>query len=192
MANKKPRTVQYRRKREKRTNYAKRLKLLLSGEARVVVRLTNQKVIAQIVKFHPKGDLVLMGVESTQLRKFGWDYAGKSIPSAYLTGYLLAKKAIEKGGCGKAVIDTGFRTLARKGRVTAFVQGVVEGGLEITVGDEDIFPSESRLKGEHIQKYASGLKKEAATGHQFTKYLKNKVAVEKLAETFEKVKAKIK
>ena len=49
MANRKPKTVLYRRKREKKTNYAKRLTLLLSRKARLVVRFTNQRVIAQLV-----------------------------------------------------------------------------------------------------------------------------------------------
>ena len=88
MVNRKPRTVPYRRKRENKTNYLKRLKLLLSRKGRLVVRFTNRKVVAQLVEFTPKGDKVLVATDSFALRKLGWQYSCKNLPAAYLTGFL--------------------------------------------------------------------------------------------------------
>ena len=53
MATKKPKTVAYRRKREGKTNYKKRLSLLLSQKNRVVVRFTQTQIIGQVVSFEP-------------------------------------------------------------------------------------------------------------------------------------------
>ena len=64
--------VPLRRRREGKTNYRKRLKLLLSGRPRLVVRVTNNRVIAQIVEYDPKGDKVVVGVDSSMLREYGW------------------------------------------------------------------------------------------------------------------------
>ena len=97
MATKKPRTVLYRRKREKKTNYSKRLKLILSGKERVVLRFTNQKIIVQLVKFEAKGDKILLGADSFALKKWGWSYSCKNLPAAYLTGLMFGKEALKKG-----------------------------------------------------------------------------------------------
>ncbi|MEK6899538.1 MAG: 50S ribosomal protein L18 [Nanoarchaeota archaeon] len=131
MATQKPRTVLYRRKRELKTRYSKRLKLLLSGKKRVVVRLTNTRVIAQLVEFTPKGDKVLLGVDSSALKQFGWTYSAKSIPAAYLTGLSLGVKAKEKKINEEVVLDTGLRSPLHKGRTYAFLKGAVDAGLKV-------------------------------------------------------------
>ena len=116
MATKKPKTISYRRKRDKQTNYHKRLLLLLSREKRLVVRITNQKVLAQLAQFMPTGDKILLTVDSFALKKLGWTYSCKNLPAAYLTGLLFGKKAVEKGYT-KAILDTGLRSPLHKGRV---------------------------------------------------------------------------
>src|SRR3989344_2841425 len=118
MTNRKPRTVWFRRKREQKTNYTKRLYLLMSRKPRVVVRLTNTRVIAQVVRHAPTGDLVVVGVDSAALTKFGWNYSGKNLPAAYLTGLLLAKLALKKG-ITEAILDAGFRYPHPAGKVYA-------------------------------------------------------------------------
>ena len=95
MKSKKPQTVHYRRKREQRTNYNKRRRLLLSQGNRLVVRFTGSKIIAQVVSFTPLGDKVLVGVDSSSLAKQGWNYSLKNTPAAYLTGFMLGKTAVK-------------------------------------------------------------------------------------------------
>ena len=142
-------TVLFRRKRQSKTDYNKRKRLLLSEQLRLVVRFTNKKVIAQLVSFTPKGDKVELALDSSELKKAGWNHSLKNLPSAYLTGILLAKKAQQKG-FKEAILDTGLVTPQKKGKVYSFLKGVIDGGMEIPYGDDDVFPSPERLQGEHL------------------------------------------
>ena len=144
----KPRTVAYRRKREQRTDYPKRLKSLLSGKLRLVVRFTNQRVIGQLVEFTPVGDKVVSAVDSFALKQQGWKYSCKNMPATYLFGIALAKKALAKGQ-KKAILDVGFRSPLRRSKLYAFLKGVLDGGLSIPHGEE-VFPEEKRISGAHI------------------------------------------
>ena len=53
------RSVPFRRKREGRTDYKKRLAMLKSGKARLVVRKTLKNIYAQIIKYDAKGDIII-------------------------------------------------------------------------------------------------------------------------------------
>ena len=149
MATKKPKTVLYRRKREGKTSYLKRLKLIKSGKSRLVVRITNQKVIGQVIDFTEQGDKVLAGVDSSSLKKEGWNHGTKNLPAAYLTGLMLGKKALANK-CEEVILDTGFKSFLKGGKVSAFLKGVVDSGLNVPHGSDDIFPSEDRIMGKHI------------------------------------------
>ena len=89
-----------RRKRENKTNYLKRLKLLKSETPRIVFRKTNKYVIAQYVTNNQTVDKIELGVNSRDLMKHGWpkEFQGslKSIPASYLVGYLIGKKIKDK------------------------------------------------------------------------------------------------
>ncbi len=149
MATKKPKTVLYRRRREGKTNYPKRLKLLLAKKPRLVVRLTNRKIIVQLVEFNNQGDKILAGVDSFALKKQGWNHSFKNLPAAYLTGLLVGKKILDQG-IKEAVLDAGSKSVLKKGVLTSFLKGVIDGGLNVPYGDEDIFPTEERLTGQHV------------------------------------------
>lgn len=140
--------LKYRRKREGRTNYKKRLKLLVSGALRLVIRKTNKNIIVQIVSYDDKGDKVIVTVTSKELKEYGWNHSTGNIPSAYLTGLLVAKKSLSKG-INSAIIDIGLQTPSKGSRLFAVVKGAIDGGLDINCS-EDAFPNEERLKGMHI------------------------------------------
>ncbi|RUM34087.1 MAG: 50S ribosomal protein L18 [Archaeoglobus sp.] len=142
--------VKYRRRREGKTNYRKRLKLLLSKKPRLVVRITNRRVIAQIVEYSPNGDRVLVAVDSSKLREFGWKGDENNTPAAYLTGLLLAKMA--KNVVDSAVLDIGLHSPTSGSKVFAVLKGAVDGGLDVP-HSEEVFPDESRIRGEHIAAY---------------------------------------
>jgi large subunit ribosomal protein L18 len=148
MTSKKPRTVLYRRRREQKTNYKQRLKLLASRKLRLVVRFTNQRVISQLIKFEEKGDKIVAGADSTALKKLGWDHSGKNFPAAYLTGLLIAKTAVKKGFT-EAILDAGLKSPLKKSKTYAFLKGALDGGLNVPHGD-DMFPTEERIMGKHI------------------------------------------
>lgn len=186
MAKRKPKPVVYRRKRGQSTNYRKRLRLLIGGTSRLVVRITNTRIIAQIVEFQHHGDRIVVGTDSTALRKLGWKYSCKNIPAAYLTGALIASKA-RATGCNAVILDSGFRGEFKKGKLYAVVKGAVDAGLKIPHG-EDIFPLEERMQGHHIQNYYGH--KDKGT-QQFAQYLKTSAAPEKIVQSVQELKSKI-
>ncbi|MDP3698118.1 MAG: 50S ribosomal protein L18 [Nanoarchaeota archaeon] len=192
MVNRKPRTVLYRRKRENKTNYAKRLKLLLSHKGRLVIRFTNKRVVAQLVEFTPKGDKVLVGVDSSALCKHGWPYSCKNVPASYLTGFLFGKKVAEKKYKGEMVFDTGFKSPLHKGKYYAFLKGALDAGVSVPHGGKDLFPDDKKIQGAHIQDYAGKMKKDAHHHKaQFAQYLKSNAAPENMSSAFAQVKQKL-
>ena len=89
------RTIKRRRK-EHKTDYLKRLKLLKSRLPRIVLRKTNRYIIAQYVTSKQTQDKIEISVNSKDLMKYKWpkEFEGslKSIPASYLTGFLIGKK----------------------------------------------------------------------------------------------------
>lgn len=152
MPRKKPRLLPCKRKRQGKTNYRKRLRLLLAKKPRLVLRLTNQKIIAQITDYQGAGDIVLVGLDSSLLKKYGWSFSLKNLPAAYLTGYLLGRKALQKN-IEEAILDLGFRPPLPGNRLYACLKGVLDAGLKIPHSPE-IFPSPERISGQHILAYA--------------------------------------
>ena len=138
----------FRRRREGKTDYRERLKLIKSGIPRASVRVTNSKIMVQIIDFSMKGDLVLASATSKQLDSFGWKGSSKSIPASYLAGYLAGKRSVQNG-VKKAVLDVGRADTIAGGRIFASLKGLVDGGMEIPHSDS-IFPSDERIKGAHI------------------------------------------
>jgi len=141
----------FRRRREGKTNYKKRLQFLLSGMPRLVVRITNTRIIVQVAEAGSNGDKIIAEADSRELKKLGWKHGTKNIPSAYLTGVLAAKKAAAKK-TSKAVPDIGLHTPSKGARAFAVLKGAVDGGLNMGLGKENL-PSEDRLKGAHIEAY---------------------------------------
>lgn len=140
--------VQFRRRREGRTDYRRRLALLKSEEARVVVRTSLRNVRVQIIAFDAAGDRVVAQAEARELSKLGWNGYTRNVPSAYLTGLLAGKRA-RATGVAQAVLDLGRQLPQKGGRLFAALQGVVDAGVEVPHGDE-VAPAEDRLRGAHI------------------------------------------
>lgn len=140
--------VAFRRRREERTNYYSRKKLLSSHEARAVVRRSNKNVSIQFAEFGMQGDSVLASANSRELKGMGWTRSCSSIPAAYLTGYLAGKRAL-KAGIEYAVLDIGMQKVQYGGVLFATVAGMCDAGLEVPHGD-DVLPDEDRLLGKHI------------------------------------------
>ncbi len=147
MASKNTHTVPHRRRREGKTNYKKRLRLLTSKKKRLVIRKTNTRIIAQIVDYKPEGDKIITSADSSQLRKFSWQYSGKNTIAAYLVGYLVGKKAL-KQKVNEAIVDIGLISPIKGSKIYAVVKGAIDAGLKVNAGE--VFPSEERIKGKHI------------------------------------------
>src|SRR3989338_6854406 len=107
--------VGFRRKRIGKTHYGKRLKILVSDKPRLVIRKSLKNMQAYIVAYDSNGDKVLSSANSRELEKFGWKLDKVNLPSAYLVGFLLGKRA-KKNGIKNAVLDLGLNRPVKGGR----------------------------------------------------------------------------
>lgn len=181
-------SVPYRRKREGRTDYKKRMKLLLGNKPRLVVRKSLKHITLQLIEFQPKGDKIIISANSGELVKQGWKGSTGNISAAYLTGLLLAKKAKKTIEC---VLDLGQYTSVKGSILYAAAQGVKDGGMTISVSKE-VTPSPERIRGEHIAKYAKQLKENKEKYQkQFSKYIKANFDPETLPQHFDTIKKTI-
>ena len=186
----KRRTVPYRRKREAKTNYKKRLALLKSGQSRLVIRKSSNMIITQLITYHPDGDKVVVAVTSSELKKQGWNCHKANIPSAYLTGLLLGVKA-KKAKVDKAVLDLGLQIPIKGGRLFAALKGAVDAGLDVTHSPAAL-PSDERVSGKHISDYATSIKSDSQKySKQFSGYVKENIKPEDMGKMFEESKKKI-
>jgi large subunit ribosomal protein L18 len=183
--------VQFRRKREGKTDYRHRLKLLKSRKPRLVVRISSRHVRAQISRASPVGDDTMVSANSKQLEKYGWKGGTCNLPCAYLVGFLCGRQAV-KANTGGCILDIGIHEPVKGSRVFAVLKGAVDAGLEIP-HEEGILPAEDRASGAHIARYAAQLKEESpdAYKNRFSSQLGRGLPPEELQEHFKAVKQKI-
>ncbi|MBL7100886.1 MAG: 50S ribosomal protein L18 [Nanoarchaeota archaeon] len=167
--------IAFRRKREGKTDYKKRLRLLASGKPRLVVRKTNKNVIVQLVQFNPESDKIVVSAHTNRLKKYGWKGANRNIPASYLTGLLCGLKA-KKADVKEAVFDSGLHLMVKGSVIYAALKGALDAGLDIPHSKE-VFPSEAALAGKHI---------ESNKVTKFTKFNPGEIT-----KNFEEVKNKI-
>ena len=146
--------TQKRRRKERKTDYKKRRNLLKSGIPRIVFRKTNKHILVQYIKSKEAKDKVIFGVSSKNLLKYGWPktFSGslKSLTASYLTGFLAGK--IMKGKkLETPIVDGGMTRIVKKNRFFAFLNGLIDSGIEIQC-DSKNFPEEERIKGKNLKK----------------------------------------
>jgi large subunit ribosomal protein L18 len=178
----------FKRRRDGKTDYRARLNLIGLDKSRLVVRITNQHTIAQIINVKVNGDETVVSAHSNELKNLGWLGSGKNTSAAYLTGFLLGKKALE-AGITKAVLDIGLKSSTRGARIFATLKGAVDAGLQVPHG-EVVLPAEERIRGEHVAAYAESLSDEEVE-KRFSKYIKNGLSPKDLPSHFDSIKQKI-
>jgi len=143
--------VHFRRRREGKTDYRVRLRLLKSDTPRAVVRFSDRRVHVSIVRFDPVGDRVLAAAESAELGRVGFpENSLSTTPAAYLTAYLAGLRS-KSAGAASVVLDTGIRHPTEGGRLSAALKGLLDAGVQVPHG-EGHFPSKERLNGAHLPK----------------------------------------
>lgn len=147
-----------RRRRSGATDYKARKRAVVSQRTLLVMRISSKNASAQFVKPTVTGDVVLASAHSSALRKLGWTGPLRSTPACYLLGLLAGKRGLEKG-VKSAILYTGSGQFVKGSRMTAFLKGVVDSGVEVPVG-EGVFPEEDRITGKTIADYASSVSKE--------------------------------
>jgi len=97
--------VKYRRRREGKTDYYARKRLVAQAKNkynapkyRLVVRFTNKDIIVQIVYARLQGDFVLAAAHSRELPRYGINHGLTNWAAAYATGLLVARRVLAKLG----------------------------------------------------------------------------------------------
>jgi large subunit ribosomal protein L18 len=154
----------------------------------LVIRPSNKHLNAQLIRAEAAGDKVIASAHSSELKGFGWKAACGNMPSAYLVGLLIGKRAKAKG-VERAILDIG---LARPGsRIFAAAKGALDGGLVMPI-DKEALPAEGRIRGDHVASYSKSFANEPEVyKRKFSGYLRNKLKPEDLQENFATVQAKI-
>lgn len=118
----------FRRRREGKTDYYQRKRLVAQHKAkyntpkyRLVVRITNKDIITQIISSQITGDVVLAAAYSHELPNYGIQYGLTNWSAAYATGLLIARRALQKLG-----LDETYKGVEE-----------VEGEFELTEAVED-------------------------------------------------------
>jgi len=176
-----------KRRRQGKTDYHLRYRLVISQKPRAVVRKTNKFILVQIIGFDAKGDKVLAAAHSKELFKlYNWKGYGKNICAAYLTGYLAGLRAKQKG-IEEAVLDIGLQTPVKGSKVFASLKGLLDAGINIPHSD-DVLPDEERIRCGSISKWSQDLKNNDPEFYkkQFSKQLE-RMPPEDLPKHFEEV-----
>jgi len=141
--------VPFRRRREGRTDYHFRYKLILSRKPRLVIRKGNKNIILQLVVAEPAGDRTLLTVNSRELKEFGYEGNTGNVPASYLVGLLFGKR-MKAMGKTEAILDMGIHANTRGNRIYSALKGVVDAGITVPHSPK-IFPKDGRIRGEDIE-----------------------------------------
>lgn len=97
-----------RRRREGKTDYQHRTNLLRQDctqqgdvKSRLVVRITNSRVICSVVKAFIDGDRVIACADSSELKNYGVSFGLSNHFAAYATGFLCGRRALLSKGLDK-------------------------------------------------------------------------------------------
>lgn len=157
--------TKFRRRREGKTDYMARKNMIrqdlnkfVAPRYRLVARITNSKVIAQVVYSQLVGDKVLCQADSSELKQWGLTTGLTSYAAAYATGLLVARRLLNKLGMEKmyagieevdgkdydvsanpndsrrpfmAILDIGIRRPTVGNRVFAVMKGACDGGVHV-------------------------------------------------------------
>lgn len=171
------RMIRHRRIGSK-TNYRKRIALLKGGMLRVVVRRSNKSITMQVIEYDGKGDKIVAYANSRELKGKGWE-PRCNIPTAYLTGMLLASKLKDKAS--DFVLDLGLYRPVKGSVIFAAAKGFKDNGANL---HEKIEFDSARLSGKHISGYANSADEKS----KFTGYAKSGFDVKNMEKQFETVK----
>jgi len=160
--------TKFRRRRESKTDYYARKRMVTQDlnkygtpKFRLVTRITNAKVICQVVYSMQKGDFCICQANSQELSKWGLTTGFTSYSAAYATGLLVARRLLTKYNMAdmfkgaksvdgadydvsadveavkqdrrpfKAILDIGTTKPTTGNRVFGALKGACDGGLHV-------------------------------------------------------------
>jgi len=160
--------TKFRRRRGNKTDYFARKRMCVQDlnkygtpKYRLVARISNTRVTAQVVYSTTQGDFTLSTAHSQELRKWGLSTGFTSYSAAYATGLLISRRILTKLGMAdqftgvaevdgkdydvsadanavklsrrpfKAILDIGLTRSTIGNRVFGVLKGACDGGLHI-------------------------------------------------------------
>jgi large subunit ribosomal protein L18 len=164
--------------------------MIRSEIPRLVVRLSLKYIYVQIAKAYRAGDKILVTACSKELHKYGWKASCKNVPAAYLVGLLLGSRA-KILGVEDAILDLGLKKPSSGARAFAVLKGVLDAGLKVPC-DDQILPSEERIRGIHIASYAKKMFIEPQD-HQilFSRYISRGFSPTQLTDHFHLIRKNV-
>merc|ERR1711917_23798 len=183
--------VKFRRRREGKTDYFARKRLCVQDKNkyntpkyRLVVRITNKDIIAQIVYARLQGDVVICAAYSHELPRYGVSCGLTNYAAAYATGLLIGRRILQKFGLDslyegqlevdgdeyyeeadaqekssfRCYLDTGLARTSTGARIFGVLKGAADAGLDIPHSPKR-FPgfAEGELNAEVHKKHIMGL-----------------------------------
>lgn len=133
--------VKFRRRREGKTDYYQRKRLVTqaknkynSPKYRLVVRRTNRRIICQIVYSTMKGDVTLAQADSFELKRYGLTVGLTNYSAAYCVGLLVGRRVLKKLGLFDQYTGVGDD---EEDEVTGEIMTVTEGKKKYFVDELD-------------------------------------------------------
>mmetsp|Transcript_8565 Transcript_8565/g.18751 ORF Transcript_8565/g.18751 Transcript_8565/m.18751 type:complete len:314 (+) Transcript_8565:91-1032(+) len=156
--------VAKRRRRQGKTDFKARRKMVAQDKNkfnnrkyRLVVRITNRRIITQVAYATIAGDMVVASASSTDLEAFGIPVGLKNYAACYATGLLVARRTLKKFNLDetfkgkeeidgedyhveeeendqrplKVILDVGLQRTAVGARIWGVLKGAVDGGLHV-------------------------------------------------------------
>merc|ERR1712177_71996 len=156
--------VKFRRRREGKTDYFARKRLCVQDKNkyntpkyRLVVRITNKDIIAQIAYARLQGDVVICAAYSHELPRYGVSCGLTNYAAAYATGLLIGRRILQKFGLDsmyegqvevdgdeyyeeadahekasfRCYLDTGLARTSTGARIFGVLKGAADAGLDV-------------------------------------------------------------
>merc|ERR1711975_196614 len=149
--------VKYKRRREGKTDYYARKRLVTQAKNkfatpkyRFVVRFTNKDIICQVFSSKIKGDICHCAAYAHELPRYGLKAGLTNYSAAYCVGLLCARRLLKKYGLDEtfedchvinededgpnafhALLDVGLKPTTLGSKVFSAMKGAFDGGLEI-------------------------------------------------------------
>lgn len=206
----------FRRRLECKTEYRQRAALIQQDKTkygakkyRLVARITNTKVIAQVIAAEVDHDVTIAQALSSELPRYGVKLGLSNYAAAYCTGLLVARRLLKKFGLDetfktavkpsddddeesrrpfKVLLDVGLRRTTTGARVFAVLKGAIDGGLFVPHSPKRFAGGEKEknqarfIYGDHVADYMKKLEGENkdAYNKQFSRYIKEGITADKL------------
>ncbi|OWM84760.1 hypothetical protein CDL15_Pgr027547 [Punica granatum] len=190
--------VKFKRRREGKTDYRARIRLINQDKNkyntpkyRLVVRFSNKDIVAQIVSATIAGDVVLAAAYAHELPRYGLEVGLTNYAAAYCTGLLLARRVL--------------KMLEMDSEYEGNVEGALDGGLDIPHSDKrfagfskdskqlDVDVHRKYIYGGHVAAYMSTLMEDEPEKYQshFSEYIKRGIEADNIEAMYKKVHAAI-